>query len=294
MSADTIANAAGESSFDTLIESIRRLAGDGSSEGIWACADLLRAMDARGAFRQILNAEIRDMPRAARPVPRRLVPLVYDANFTLSVLTVRKRSTSGHAAPTSAEAVRDHAEAGILYVLGPSAVTFMVAEQPDVREHEVFDPSKRIGPARPQTVAPGGTLNIVPGRTIVADMSSKSDTVVLCLCGTAQYPISWAYDARSGTPVRPHSASMHVTRLEYALAVLSELGGSDRERSVALVTALLEHPTYFIRWRAVHALNALSPEKAFESLKRLASTDPHPHVRDAARRTLEPAAGEVA
>ncbi len=56
-------------------------------------------------------------------------------------------------------------------------------------------------------------------------------------------------------------------------------------RAVPLISSLADHPSHAVRWAVVQALGRLDPQAALQHLRQ-AVNDPHPHIRNAAQKTL--------
>lgn len=274
-----------EDPLESLLGELREAMASGSSGDVWACEPALRRFHDSGAFRSWVNRRVRSFIEAPDEEAPTLTPLHIEEQFTLSaaVLTRTPFGSSMNPDPNLSD-LKDHPQAGLVYVAGPAALHFELFEQPDVRDHEVFDKSKALRNCGTRTIAPGCVLRLIPGRTVLSDVRTSGVTVLLTLYGRPECAITWGYDPNTLLPVRPYSSTLHSSRLEYALALLGEIGHFDAAASLESAKSLLDHPVYFVRWRALHALNELSAPDAIEALERLCD-DPHPHVRSAARRT---------
>jgi HEAT repeats len=256
-------------------------------DAIWDCEPLIRAFDQRGGFVDVINTDLQRLVDQPEELPMAVLPLASDDYCKLSLITLGNEALA-HRAPV----LRDFPENGLIYVVGPESLTFEVYEQSGVENYDVFDRAKVLDRVGRKTLLPGQALRIEAGKTIVDFPESHPMTVVVSLHGPPLHAISWAYDRVTLLPVHPYSASIAATRIEYALTILGEVGRFSADASVETAQDLLSHPSYFVRWRACHALNALSP-KAAESALLALSQDVHPHIRNAAQRTLASARAET-
>jgi len=96
--------------------------------------------------------------------------------------------------------------------------------------------------------------------------------------------IRWEYDPETRKPTRAIATSMNSSRLQWAAECLSELECVD---SVSAFEKLYKHPDHFVRWSAISNLIQLDLQKGISLLKKASVNDGHPHVRDAAQRSLK-------
>ncbi len=71
--------------------------------------------------------------------------------------------------------------------------------------------------------------------------------------------------------------------MEHALQMLAEIGDTDDARAIEPLT---QFPMHAVRWSAIGTAFRLGHPERRELVER-ATGDPHPHVRHAARKTLE-------
>jgi HEAT repeat protein len=71
-------------------------------------------------------------------------------------------------------------------------------------------------------------------------------------------------------------------RIDIAMRLLAVSGDPS---TVPFLVPVAGHEDHFLRWNAVRSVMALDPETGMRLL-RSAADDCHPHVRDAARRSL--------
>jgi HEAT repeat protein len=106
---------------------------------------------------------------------------------------------------------------------------------------------------------------------------------LLILDGPRVHTQQWVYARETGTPVASLAADPHDARLEAAMRLLRVLGHT---AAAPVVASFATHDAHFVRWTAIRHTMGLDPERGVELL-RAALDDPHPHVRNAARKALQ-------
>ena len=96
--------------------------------------------------------------------------------------------------------------------------------------------------------------------------------------------IRWAYDLDTLKPSRAIATSMNSSRLQWAADTLVEL---ECINAVPALEHLYGHPDHFVRWSAISNLIQLDSQKGTLLLEKASLNDVHPHVRNAARKSLE-------
>ncbi len=93
------------------------------------------------------------------------------------------------------------------------------------------------------------------------------------------------FDRRTLEPRGVSSASFHATRVEFLLDVLSHCA---THRGVDAIAGICrESDFHFVRWKAIQTLIDIDLSRGLKELDYAQSNDPHPHVRNAARRSLD-------
>jgi len=95
--------------------------------------------------------------------------------------------------------------------------------------------------------------------------------------------IRWEYSPKTLEPTRAVATSMNSSRLQWAAECLSELECLD---SVSSFESLYNHPDHFVRWSAISNLIQIDFQKGVTLLKKASTYDCHPHIRNAAVKSL--------
>ena len=80
-------------------------------------------------------------------------------------------------------------------------------------------------------------------------------------------------------------ASISSVDVSIILSILEQLSRYRHSESTDVVKKLLNNPSHYIRWAAIKCLSQLSPEESINYIRE-AKSDKHPHIRDAANRTM--------
>lgn len=107
-------------------------------------------------------------------------------------------------------------------------------------------------------------------------------------------PIAREYDSATRRRIGVSGNDESAARVEMMTSLLRVL---DRPDAAPVFDKLIEGSSFHMRWHIMREMLALDAEAALPTLRRLADTDPHAEVRQAARATLDkffPQAGEAA
>ena len=94
--------------------------------------------------------------------------------------------------------------------------------------------------------------------------------------------IRWEYDSDTLLPTRAIATDIVGSRIQYAANTLVEL---ECEEAIPSLKSLCDHPDHFVRWSSISNLIQLDYEAGIAMINR-ALDDKHPHVRNAARQSL--------
>ena len=111
----------------------------------------------------------------------------------------------------------------------------------------------------------------------------KSHTVLIFFSSASRMPIRWEYDRLTCLPLRMVAASLSSSRIQSACRALANMGYVGAAETVA---ALSEHPDHHVRWSSVVTLLELDFRRGVHALENSLS-DAHPHIRMAAKQSLD-------
>ncbi len=97
-------------------------------------------------------------------------------------------------------------------------------------------------------------------------------------------PVATEYDSDTLQFIGASSTDEPSSRLQMMVSLLRALG---REDAFPLFEEALSSPHFYTRWHVMREMLAMDADAAHPALKRMAEADPHPDIREAARRTLD-------
>ncbi|WP_129790588.1 HEAT repeat domain-containing protein [Sphingosinicella sp. CPCC 101087] len=100
---------------------------------------------------------------------------------------------------------------------------------------------------------------------------------------TGGAPVGAEFDSEGHHLVGATSADEASSRLEMMVSLLRAL---ERDEAFPLLEEALGNPNFHTRWHVMREMLAMDADAALPSLRKLASDDPHPDVRAAARQAL--------
>ena len=178
------------------------------------------------------------------------------------------------------------AEHRMVACFGPNALTYEEYAVAPERRNDVFDQRHALTGPAVHELAPGECRAFRAGASFYRKSPATKPAIALLVLSPQILRYQWHYDASTLAPVKFCASSISEVRLGYALQILRNLDGYDRDESIAPLEGLLAHPSHEIRWETTKTLIELDPDRAEEFLRgRL--DDEHPFLRNAARRTLE-------
>jgi hypothetical protein len=157
-------------------------------------------------------------------------------------------------------------------------VRYFALDEVDFR---IFEPSRSLKYSHEVTLKPDETIEIDGGR-FIADFEEEPAVCFLVLQTKALWTHVWGFDRNSLHPWTISAADKQTSELRAALQIFRELRYVASEQ---VVRELASHPAHDVRWEAVQTLVALNPAAGAIALRR-AVLDAHPHVRNAATRSL--------
>ena len=141
--------------------------------------------------------------------------------------------------------------------------------------------------------APVGTREPADGEILVVDGRRQSFVIeharanILLLqaeISLDRAPLSVEYDSVSRGYVGCSANGDGASRIQMITTLLRKL---DCAAAVPAMTALLDHPDFFVRWHVMKEMLGLDAAASLPHLRRMAARDPHPEPRRAARAVLD-------
>ncbi len=97
-------------------------------------------------------------------------------------------------------------------------------------------------------------------------------------------PLAAEYDSKTLAFIGASSTDEASSRVQMMVSMLRVM---ERDDALPLLAEALASPHFYTRWHVMRELLAMDAEAALPPLRRMATSDPHPEVRAAARQTLE-------
>lgn len=169
---------------------------------------------------------------------------------------------------------------GMVSPLGTEPVPYDRYRLPEDWSNAVFDAEVRPKLVDSAVAYPGEIIEFHRGDII--DLKFTGDACLVKFFSTDFDAVMWSFDRATLTPLHAYSASMESTIYVYMADALAEFGG---ERAVPGLVHLAGHPVHYVRWKAIQMLGRTCYDAAVTALEK-AVDDEHPHIRNAARRTL--------
>lgn len=170
---------------------------------------------------------------------------------------------------------------GMYAPVGTESLYYDIYKLPRDYRNDVFDPAIRLEPAGSGITAPGGIL-LLQSDQYVYDFRIAKPLTVLKFTTAAFHTMEWLFNRDSLHAWQANDSELISTQLRVAAYVLGRLA---HQTSLEPLELLATHPHHAARWAAIQNLGRLNRTAAQEKLRK-ALDDPHPHVRNAAAKTL--------
>ena len=254
---------------------IEQACSDGLTENNYAaCLAAFEEFLAAGCISRLLNAELQEMydNEAADRQSWNAGQYVIQANerYSLHLATHRRSPTFLYSATS----------VGMVSPLGTKPVAYDRYRLPDGWCNEIFDPSVRPRLVESAVAKPGEIIQFHSGDII--DLKFDGEACLAKFFSTDFDAVMWSFDRHSLEPLHAYSADMESTIYTYMAEALAEFGG---QRAIPGLTCLSTHPVHYVRWKAIQMLGRVCQASTVSALE-AASNDPHPHVRNAAQKSL--------
>lgn len=265
---------------DPLREELERLISPADPESLWACEQALARAIAGGAFADFANDVISALLTDPKSAPPPTSPLIRQSAFRLAIVSIDQALITKHG-----EEIPAHAQHMLLANLGPGPCELRLYEREHLDAVEVFDASVRLVDRGERRLLRGEIMRVRAGAELFHIAKVEAPTVFVVLFGPTVYETVTVY-GNDLTAQRQYAAKLSTTRAQTALTLLNELSAHVDDELTGAVVSMLAHPAHVVRWAAANALSRVSDGWREFALDRLRH-DPHPHVRNAVRRSLE-------
>lgn len=265
---------------EQLASGIEGLYDEHEPSTFWRCRDAFDDFADSGAVTDIANDALRLMLEEPTEPPMR---------WGVGKVTLIQKRAYSLALGWSLRAGGRREETQNLSTHGGHAIVHLCSREPvkvryfalDGVNFEIFDPSLSLKYSHEEVLNPGETVAI-DGEKFIADFEERPNVCLLTLLTVSLWPHIWSFDRDSLRPSTISAADKQMSELRVALQIFRGLGYVESEQ---VVRKLVSHPVHDVRWEAIKTLLALNPATGAIAL-RSAVGDSHPHVRNAAARSL--------
>lgn len=252
-----------------------------SPDNFWQCEAAFRDLLQSDFLTQLTNHELAKFLDSSIYVPlmsfSSQVILLEDEHFQLNVGFINRKT-----APRTGRLQSLASNVMFSFAATPMQVAEYV--QPEPFPCDIFRRDAVLTQKGTRTVGIGEIVKLRAGYDVLDFLPAAGATsIIVNFSSTKRIDFSWEYSADSLSPVRFVPGDPAWSRIDYAIQIMSAVGDPD---DLPQLIALCKHPAHFVRWQAIKAVTRLDFDAGMRALED-AATDQHPHVRDAAKRTLQ-------
>lgn len=167
-------------------------------------------------------------------------------------------------------------------VLGSTPFRYTLHKIDPHLNREVFTPDIDIVSSTEHVLLPGEVLRIHAGIDLI-DWHVEEPVTLLRFISAPQEYLQWTFQRNPLRPLFVASVDPAATQLS---ALCAFFAASKYPAAAKPMQKLSQHNNHQVRWEAVQSLWQIEPELGYESLI-LSLDDRHPHVRNAALKSME-------
>ena len=254
----------------------------------WSCEDQFRDLARSGFLAQVVNADLERVSNEPSYIPdgatEDTLTIVNTDRFNLvfkimEPVAGRGPAGIGRRAPRLAS-LPEHA---MIWNIGAVPLNLHLFRLAEPYDNTVLDRSRPLEALGPSSVDPQTLLKLRAGKDLYLASEVEEQLPLLVFTSKTFLPLIWRFDPETLLPSYAIAANPRSSRLQFAASLLSKLGSAE---DVSALEGLLEYPDHFVRWSVVKNIMALDEDRGMRAL-RVATSDPHPHVSRAAKRSLE-------
>lgn len=149
-------------------------------------------------------------------------------------------------------------------------------------DQEVFNPQYKLTRGKRVVAKPREILHI-HGADELIDPTFVPGACVIMFVTPPRFTQILSFDRDTLTAWGTSAAQQEITQIKVALQMFRMFNSED---AIPTAVRLFDHPAHDIRWEVVKTVMHLSKEEGIKLLRR-AVTDRHPHVKNAASKTLQ-------
>lgn len=149
-------------------------------------------------------------------------------------------------------------------------------------KNDVFDPNVRLEPPERLTVTSRNILRL-DSTQFAYDFNITRPVPIVRFTSRYIQPMEWLFSKTTLQAWQANDADLHYTQLRVATQVLGKIA---HQSSLEPLLKLSNHSHHAVRWAAIQNLGRINRTVALARVRE-AATDPHPHVKRAAEKTLQ-------
>ena len=173
----------------------------------------------------------------------------------------------------------------LMTVIGDGEADVALYESSVITDHAVFDQNARVRPINELTLRRGTFIELSGGIHALRFGSVRRGLTLLQIVSNHYLPLAWSFDATDGRALCVAAPNIESGRQDFCLTALRHL--DHREAMDEFENIAKRSPYHFVRMSAVRSLLLWDSERGLAAMREVAATDPHPHVREAAAKTVD-------
>jgi hypothetical protein len=210
--------------------------------------------------------------------------LLLTEHFSLGLRTPPRYALDGTAARQPGRTLSAIPNDVLIGIIGSGSVRANLYRSASPRDPEVFRRDHRIELVGERRLRAGDQLLLRACEDVLDVVEVDGDVAMVELALTNALRIVWNYDAETLAARFASSGSVDATRMEFALELFRIF--EDKASLPHLGRIAREYTHHWVRWKAVKTMLQLDLAAGLTALDG-AVDDAHPHVRNAARATLQ-------
>jgi hypothetical protein len=263
----------------SFVDAVRPVLSAEDPETFWECEQPFRQLLGSGFLTEVINYELGKILADVRYCPDKAAEyemlICESETFWLNVKVIPPGFIHS-------KYVYSHTGHSMLGVWGDAATTVHLYEQPVPHPVEVFDRSRLLIDKGQVELRPGQISLFRAGYDMFRMVPANELVIFVILSTVPLLRMRWCYDPHTLAPVRSEISDLMTSRIEFACSALGQMADPS---SIPAMKMVLDHPAHFIRWAAIKSILLIDHREGIPLLIN-ALEDPHPHVRNAASRTL--------
>jgi hypothetical protein len=266
-----------------FIEQVNKTYADENKNSFWACRSYFNELLKSDFVLELLNGELSGV--AANPL---YIPTGGSTEVDMGIALGNKCSLWLKILEPDMKlsdklfSATENMMVGLVEFSGSGVVNMEEFEQPAPFPNDLPENQSKLLAGSKTQIRIGEVYDIRAAADIFRIVSVSAPVILLTLATTSLVPIRWEYDRNTLLPKRAMTISSNSSRLSYVANLLGEIGN---ENSIPVLKALISNENHFVRWAVVQNVYRLDQKEGMNLIQACLS-DHHPHVRNAAQKSL--------